>query len=92
MTEILKALDGIVDRVLAYRPKGKGEAATKVRKQIERAERKAKRMQGGELYKSQIFHSAEAAGALAERYGVAEQTIKDVRSGRSRSSVTGAVR
>ena len=43
MTEILKALDAITTRVLAYRPKGKGEAATKVRKQIEKAERKAKK-------------------------------------------------
>jgi hypothetical protein len=29
--------------VLAYRPKGKGEAATKVRKQIAKADRKAKK-------------------------------------------------
>jgi len=43
MTEILKALDGIVDRVLAYRPKDKGLAAEKMRKQIERAQRKAKK-------------------------------------------------
>lgn len=43
MTEILKALDGIVDRVLAYRPKDKGVAAEKMRKQIERAQRKAKK-------------------------------------------------
>lgn len=43
MTEILKALDAITTRVLGYRPKDKGAAATKMRKQIEKAERKAKR-------------------------------------------------
>jgi len=43
MTEILKALDAITTRVLGYRPKEKGVAATKMRKQIEKAERKAKR-------------------------------------------------
>jgi hypothetical protein len=32
MTEILKALDAITSRVLAYRPKDKGVAATKMRK------------------------------------------------------------
>ena len=42
MTEVLKALDAITERVLAYRPKGKGEAATKVRKLLDREERKAK--------------------------------------------------
>ena len=42
MTEILKALDAITERVLAYRPKGKGEAATKVRKRLDREDRKAK--------------------------------------------------
>jgi transposase-like protein len=36
-------LDAFTTMVLAYRPKGKGEAATKVRKQIEKAERKAKK-------------------------------------------------
>ena len=46
MTEILKALDAITSRVLAYRPKEKGVAATKMRKQIEKAERKAKREEG----------------------------------------------
>jgi hypothetical protein len=43
MTEILKALDAITSRVLGYRPKDKGLAAGKVRKQIEKAEKKAKR-------------------------------------------------
>jgi hypothetical protein len=43
MTEILKALDAITSRVLAYRPKDKGVAATKMRDQIKKAERKAKR-------------------------------------------------
>lgn len=43
MTEVLKALDAITTRVLGYRPKDKGAAATKMRKQIEKAERKAKR-------------------------------------------------
>ena len=38
MTEILKALDAITSRVLAYRPKEKGVAATKMRKQIDKAE------------------------------------------------------
>ena len=42
-TEILKALDAITSRVLAYRPKDKGVAATKMRDQIKKAERKAKR-------------------------------------------------
>lgn len=37
MSEVLKALDAITERVLAYRPKGKGEAATKVRKRLDRA-------------------------------------------------------
>jgi hypothetical protein len=46
MTEILKALDAITSRVLAYRPKEKGVAATKMRKQIEKAEREAKREKG----------------------------------------------
>lgn len=46
MTEVLKALDAITSRVLAYRPKGKGEAAAKVAKKIEREERKAKRNAG----------------------------------------------
>jgi hypothetical protein len=36
MIEILKALDAITSRVLAYRPKEKGVAATKMRKQIEK--------------------------------------------------------
>lgn len=52
MTEILKALDAITSRVLAYRPKEKGVAATKMRKQIEKAEREAKREEGSELYNS----------------------------------------
>lgn len=43
MSEILKALEDITGRVLAYRPKDKGLAAEKVRKQIERAQRKAKK-------------------------------------------------
>ncbi|WP_167544762.1 hypothetical protein [Brevundimonas vesicularis] len=43
MTEILKALDAFTTHVLAYRPKGKGEAAMKVQKKIEREERKAKK-------------------------------------------------
>ena len=43
MTEILKALDAITSRVLAYRPKDKWVAATKMRDQIKKAERKAKR-------------------------------------------------
>ena len=38
MTETLKALDAITTRVLGYRPKDKGAAATKMRKQIEKAE------------------------------------------------------
>jgi len=42
MSEVLKALDAITERVLAYRPKGKGEAATKVRKRLDREERKSK--------------------------------------------------
>lgn len=41
MTEVLKSLDGIVDRVLAYRPKCKGEAAEKMRKSLESTARKA---------------------------------------------------
>lgn len=41
MTEILKALDVITTKVLAYRPKGKGEAAAKVARKIKREERKA---------------------------------------------------
>ena len=49
MTEILKALDAITSRVLAYRPKEKGVAATKMRKQIEKAEREAKREEGDPL-------------------------------------------
>lgn len=36
----------ITSRVLAYRPKEKGVAATKMRKQIEKAEREAKREEG----------------------------------------------
>ena len=43
IVEILKALDAITSRVLAYRPKDKGVAATKMRDQIKKAERKAKR-------------------------------------------------
>lgn len=43
MSEVLKALEGITARVLAYRPKDKGLAAEKMRKQIERAQRKAKK-------------------------------------------------
>lgn len=46
MTEILKALDAITCRVLAYRPKDKGLAAEKMRKKIERADRKAKKDAG----------------------------------------------
>jgi hypothetical protein len=46
MTEILKALDAITSKVLAYRPKGKGEAAAKVQRKIVREERKAKREEG----------------------------------------------
>lgn len=46
MTEILKALDAFTAHVLAYRPKGKGEAAAKVAKKIERDERKAKKDAG----------------------------------------------
>lgn len=42
MAEVLKALDAITELVLAYRPKGKGEAATKVRKRLDREGRKAK--------------------------------------------------
>ena len=34
---------GLTRRVLAYRPKDKGVAATKMRDQIKKAERKAKR-------------------------------------------------
>lgn len=41
--ECAKALDAITTRVLGYRPKEKGVTATKMRKQIEKAERKAKR-------------------------------------------------
>jgi transposase-like protein len=44
--EILKALDAITSKVLAYRPKGKGEAAAKVQRKIVREERKAKREEG----------------------------------------------
>lgn len=40
---IQRALDAITSRVLAYRPKDKGVAATKMRDQIKKAERKAKR-------------------------------------------------
>lgn len=36
----------VTTRVLGYRPKEKGAAATKMRKQIEKAERKAKREEG----------------------------------------------
>ena len=50
MTEILKALDAITSRVLAYRPKDKGVAATKMRDQIKKAERK-----GSELYNSHFI-------------------------------------
>lgn len=39
-------LDAITSRVLAYRPKDKGVAATKMRDQIKKAERKAKREEG----------------------------------------------
>lgn len=46
MTEILKALDAFTTHVLAYRPKGKGEAAAKVAKKIEREERRAKKNVG----------------------------------------------
>jgi hypothetical protein len=40
MTEILKALDAFATRVLAYRPKGKGEAAKKVETRIKRKARR----------------------------------------------------
>lgn len=50
MTEILKALDALTTHVLAYRPKGKGEAAAKVAKKIEREERRAKKDVGGVKY------------------------------------------
>lgn len=43
LREAMKALDAITSRVLAYRPKDKGVAATKMRDQIKKAERKAKR-------------------------------------------------
>ncbi len=43
---IRKILDAVTDRVLAYRPKDKGVAATKMRDQIKKAERKAKREEG----------------------------------------------
>ena len=44
MSEKIRAiLDAVTDHVLAYRPKDKGLAAEKVRKQIERAQRKAKK-------------------------------------------------
>lgn len=46
LVEILKALDAFTTHVLAYRPKGKGEAAAKVAKKIEREERKAKKDEG----------------------------------------------
>jgi hypothetical protein len=46
MTDVLKALDAFTTHVLAYRPKGKGEAAAKVAKKIEREERKAKKDAG----------------------------------------------
>ena len=43
MTKVLEALDAFTSLVLSYRPKGKGEAATKVRKQIAKADKKAKK-------------------------------------------------
>lgn len=46
MSEVLKALEDITARVLAYRPKDKGLAAAKVKRKIDREERKAKRDAG----------------------------------------------
>ena len=43
MTKVLKALDAFTTMVLAYRPKGKGEAATKVRRRVAKADRQAKK-------------------------------------------------
>lgn len=52
MTEILKALDAITSRVLAYRPKDKGVAATKMRDQIKRRKGRRNVRKGSELYNS----------------------------------------
>jgi hypothetical protein len=46
MSEVLKALEDITARVLAYRPKDKGLAAAKVKRKIYREERKAKKDAG----------------------------------------------
>jgi hypothetical protein len=46
MSEVLKALEDITARVLAYRPKDKGLAAAKVKCKIYREERKAKQDAG----------------------------------------------
>lgn len=46
MSEVLKALEDITARVLAYRPKDKGLAAAKVKRKIDREERKAKKDEG----------------------------------------------
>ena len=59
MSEVLKALEGITARVLGHHPKDKGLAAAKVKRKIDREERKAKRMRGSELYKSQSLEEAQ---------------------------------
>jgi hypothetical protein len=43
MSEVLKALEGITARVLGYHPKDKGLAAAKVKRKIDREERKVKK-------------------------------------------------
>jgi hypothetical protein len=44
MTEILKALDAITSRVLAYRPKDKGQQAKKIERRVKRERKKAEKV------------------------------------------------
>jgi hypothetical protein len=54
MSEVLKALEDITARVLAYRPKDKGLAAAKVKRKIIARNGRRNRMRGSELYKPPI--------------------------------------
>ena len=91
MTEILKALDAITSRVLAYRPKEKGVAATKMRKQIEKADVRAAKAAAGKFGRPKRFErdGPEIAGMrfmlcegmsvarVAKAFSVAPATIRN---------------
>ena len=89
MTEILKALDAIISRVLAYRPKDKGVAATKMRDQIKRRKGRRNVRKGSELYNSlKIRRSTDESPTRNFLDDVAEAlpSFDDIPSGRSSHS------